>query len=92
MAARFIPAMCRFVRAGVDWCAFFPIRPFVAFGRLLSGLGMLSSFLQVFSLRETFLPPAAIVATRPPSHERQSNETANSLTPQNALHKDFQPP
>jgi hypothetical protein len=26
--------VCRFVRASVDWCAFFPFRPFVASGRL----------------------------------------------------------
>ena len=29
--------MGRFVRAGVDWCAFFPIRHFVAVGRLQTG-------------------------------------------------------
>jgi len=81
MATRFIPAPCRFVRAGVDSCAFFPIRLFVAFGRLQYCLEMLLSFLQVFSLHKTFLPPANTVAIRSPSHKRQSNETANSLTP-----------
>jgi len=37
ICCRFVPAMCRFLRAGVDSCAFFPVRPFVASVRLQTG-------------------------------------------------------
>jgi len=63
--------MCRFVRAGVDWCAFFPIRPFVAVGRLRTGVRSAKSCALIISVTAV-TQHISLVAPDSSNHDKEN--------------------